>query len=303
MTKHVSLARLDPLALLKLKATGACEVEVPEWLFDMDSPGVYLRRLKTVALTIPAVTGPYTGVHCTLSLLRSSMRVSSVAGDQYARNDSGDDERFRDFAGAIQSIVTSTAQNDSGMFETNLRDDRYLPFEGAGAISSWRLELPNDLPQFDFESISDVIFHLRYTCRPAGQLAGPAISHVTDDILTEPQNLIQLFCLNYDFGDAWHAFAAAASDAARTFTAAVTTDMFPYWVSHTGLDDALTATFSIIDVKKGKLTLAPAVLSLAGDADNGWTVSVGQGDPVFAFLKKYAANGAKVYMSVSYSAP
>jgi hypothetical protein len=303
MTKHVSLARLDPLALLKLKATGACEVEVPEWLFDMDSPGVYLRRLKTVALTIPAVTGPYTGVHCTLSLLRSSMRVSSVAGDQYARNDSGDDERFRDFAGAIQSIVTSTAQNDSGMFETNLRDDRYLPFEGAGAISSWRLELPNDLPQFDFESISDVILHLRYTCRPAGQLAGPAISHVTDDILTEPQNLIQLFCLNYDFGDAWHAFAAAASDAARTFTAAVTTDMFPYWVSHTGMDDALTATFSIIDVKKGKLTLAPAVLSLAGDADNGWTVSVGQGDPVFAFLKKYAANGAKVYMSVSYSAP
>src|SRR6185436_3226108 len=76
LTKHVSLARLDPLALLRLKATGSCEVEIPEWLFDMDAPGAYLRRLKTVALTIPAVIGPYAGVHCTLSLLRSSVRVS-----------------------------------------------------------------------------------------------------------------------------------------------------------------------------------------------------------------------------------
>jgi hypothetical protein len=58
LTKHVSLARLDPRALLRLQATGSCELDVPEWLFDMDSPGVYLRRLKTVALTIPAVVGP-----------------------------------------------------------------------------------------------------------------------------------------------------------------------------------------------------------------------------------------------------
>ncbi|HEY3437352.1 MAG TPA: hypothetical protein VGK35_06665 [Actinotalea sp.] len=302
MTKHVSLARLDPLALLKLKATGSCEVEVPEWLFDMDSPGVYMRRLKTVAVTIPAVTGPYTGVHCALSLLRSQVRVSSEAGDQYARNVGADDDRFRDFTGAIQSIVTSTAQNDSGMFETNLRDDRYLPFEGAGAISTWRLELPNDLPQFDFESISDVILHLRYTARTAGQLAAPAISHLTDDVLTDPENLVQLFCLNYDFGDAWHAFAAATTDATRRLQASVKADMFPYWLTHTGMDDALVATFSVIDFVKGKLTLAPAVLTLPGNAKDGWTVDVAQGAAVFAFLKKYAAAGATVYMSVSYSA-
>jgi hypothetical protein len=27
------------------------------------------------------------------------------------------------------------------MFELNFRDERYLPFEGAGAISTWQLEL------------------------------------------------------------------------------------------------------------------------------------------------------------------
>ena len=60
---------------------------MPEWLFDMDSPGQYLRRLKTVAVTIPAVTAPYTAIHCKLSLLRSSIRTSSLLGDQYARDD------------------------------------------------------------------------------------------------------------------------------------------------------------------------------------------------------------------------
>jgi len=302
LAKHVSLARLDPRALLRLKATGSCEVEVPEWLFDMDSPGVYLRRLKTVALTIPAVVGPYTGIHCTLSLLRSSVRISPEEGDQYARNTNGDDLRFRDFSGAIQQVVTSSAQNDSGLFETNLRDDRYLPFEGAGAISTWRLELPIDLPQFDFESISDVVLHLRYTARPARQLAAPALTYLTDEVLSDPENLVQLFTLNYDFGQAWNRFASAPSDADRKLHLDVTTEMFPYWLKKIGMDDTLVATFSVIDFAKGKLTLAPAVQAFAGDAEAGWTLDVALGSSVFPFLKRHAAAGATVHMSVSYAA-
>ena len=64
LTKHVSL-RIDfPLAFLQLQQTGRCEIDVPEWMFDLDYPGHYLRRIKNVTLTIPAVIGPYTGVHC-----------------------------------------------------------------------------------------------------------------------------------------------------------------------------------------------------------------------------------------------
>ena len=59
----------------------------------------------------------------------------------YAREDAEDD-RFSDYFGSLQSIVTSSAQNDSGLFETNLRDERYLPFEDSGVISEWQLELP-----------------------------------------------------------------------------------------------------------------------------------------------------------------
>jgi hypothetical protein len=300
MTKHVSLHRLDPMSLLKLKATGSCEIAIPEWVFDMDSPGQYMRRIKTVSISIPCITGPYTGVHCKLSLLRSSIRTSSLKGDDYAR--SGDeDDRFRDFAGAIQSIVTSNAQNDNGLFETNLRDERYLPFEGAGAISRWRLEIPNDIPQFDMESITDVVMHIRYTCREAGHLKQDAVTFVTENVLQAPDNLFQLFSLNYDFANAWHTFTAAGSDAQRVLNIKVDRHNFPYWTKTLGMEDGLTATFACIDWGKKRLTLATKNIDLTGDAENGWTLQITNANAeIFAFLKKNMTN--KVYMSVSYTA-
>ena len=158
------MRQLDPVALLTLKATGTCQVTVSEWLYDLDCPGHYMRRIKSVALSISSVVGSYTSVNCTLSLLKSSLRKSSIAGEEYARQPSEDD-RFVDYIGAVQSIVTSTGQNDSGMFETNLRDERFLPFEGAGAVSTWKLDLPKDYRAFDYNTISDVILHIRYTAR------------------------------------------------------------------------------------------------------------------------------------------
>jgi hypothetical protein len=300
MTKHISLHRLDPMSLLKLKATGSCEIAIPEWVFDLDSPGQYMRRIKTVSVSIPCITGPYTGVHCKLSLLRSSIRTSSLKGDGYART--GDDDiRFRDFAGAIQSIVTSNAQNDSGLFETNLRDERYLPFEGAGAISRWRLEIPNDIPQFDMESITDVVLHIRYTCREAGHLKPEAVQFVKENVLQVQDNLLQLFSINYDFATAWHAFTAAASDPQRVLNIRIERNHFPYWTKPLGMEDELTATFSCIDWNKKRLTLATKTIQLQGDADTGWTLQINNTNAeIFAFLKKNINN--KVYLSISYTA-
>jgi hypothetical protein len=138
LTRHTSLRQLDPVALLMLKTTGSSTVSVPEWLFDRDCPGHYMRRIKNVAVSIPSVVGPYTSLNCTLTLLGSSVRKSSLLADgEYARQGAGDD-RFVDYPAAAQSIVTSTGSNDTGLFETNLRDERFLPFEGAGAISTWK---------------------------------------------------------------------------------------------------------------------------------------------------------------------
>src|SRR5262249_15468521 len=142
LTEHVSLLQVSPESLLQLRATGSCTFAVPEEVFDLGCPGHYFRRLRSVALSIPSVVGPYAGVKARLTLLKSSVRTAAIAGaDGYPRS-GADDTRFADIFGSAQSIVTSTGQNDSGTFEVNLRDERKLPFEWAGAISQWRLDLP-----------------------------------------------------------------------------------------------------------------------------------------------------------------
>jgi hypothetical protein len=224
MTRHVSLRQLDPLALLKLKATGSCQVTIPEWLYDRDCPGHYMRRIKSVALSIPSVTGPYTSVNCTLSLLRSSIRKSPIPKDgEYARQGTEDD-RFIDYAGAVQSVVTSAGSNDSGMFETSLRDDRFLPFEGAGAVSTWKLDLPAEHRTFDYATISDVVLHVRYTARQG--VDQTKVNASLDEIFAEAtqSDLALLFSLRHDFPTEWSAFVNGTGN----FAAKIRKDYFPY---------------------------------------------------------------------------
>lgn len=231
LTRHVSLRQLDPVALLTLKDTGSCDITLPEWLFDLDGPGHYMRRIKSVSLSIPSVTGPYTSVSCTLSLLKSSLR-KSPDGD-YPREGT-EDARFVDTFGAIQSIVTSNAQNDSGMFETNLRDERFLPFEGAGAVSTWKLELPNDYRTFDYNTISDVVLHIRYTARRG--VAPDKVKTALDEFFeqAEQSGLALLFSLRHDFPTEWSAFVNSTND----FTATIRKDYFPYFAQ--GKEIAIT---------------------------------------------------------------
>jgi hypothetical protein len=237
LTRHVSLRQLDPLALLTLKSTGSCQMTVPEWLFDRDCPGHYIRRIKSVTMSIPSVVGPYTGLHCTLSLLSSSVRKSPLLKDgEYSRQGTEDD-RFVDYAGAAQSIVTSSGNNDSGLFETNLRDERFLPFEGAGAISTWQLDLPAGYPAFDYLTISDVILHIRYTAR-LGVDQGKVKTSLGDLFSSTPgANFRLFFSLSHDFPVDWAAFLNGTND----FTASIKADYFPYFTKDkiiivTGLD-------------------------------------------------------------------
>ncbi len=229
LTKHISLRQVDPVALLELKATGACTVTLPEWIFDLDAPGHYMRRIKTVSLSLPCVAGPYTSVSCSLSLQRSSIRTASILRDgEYPRAIDEVDDRFQDYFGVIQQIVTSTGQNDSGLFELNLRDERSLPFEGAGVISTWRLELPGELRQFDYNSISDAILHMRYTARPGGGLLKTgAETYISDEIIANANNsgLARVFNLKRDFPNAWQQFQSGTGP----FQTTIRRDMFPYF--------------------------------------------------------------------------
>lgn len=227
LTKHVSLRQLDPVALIALKAIGTCQVAIPEWLYDLDGPGHYMRRIKSVAVSVPSVAGPYTSVNCTLSLLKSSLRKSPLPKDgDYARQ-GAEDDRFIDYIGAVQSIVTSTAQSDSGMFEDHPRDERFLPFEGTGAVSVWQLDLPKDYRAFDYDTISDVILHIRYTARQGvdPNKVKTALSALFQQ--SDQAGLARLFSLRHEFPTEWAAFTGATGD--TPFTATIRRDDFPYF--------------------------------------------------------------------------
>jgi hypothetical protein len=228
LSKHISLTLLDPLALVKFRETGRCFFRLPEEIFDLDYPGHYFRRIKSVSLTLPCVVGPYTTISCTLRLLKNSIRINTTKGDNdYPRNtDEGlpaDDSRFIENNIPVKAIAASSGQNDSGVFELSFRDERYLPFEGAGAISEWSLELFNDLPsnnpdsgkpdfgkplrQFDYGTISDAILHVKYTAREdAGPFKNGAINHLREYFRQDDAPTLRLFNLRQEFPSQWHRF-------------------------------------------------------------------------------------------------
>jgi hypothetical protein len=236
LTKFVSLAALDPVALLKLKTTNECFIELPESLFDMDYPGHYMRRLKCVTVTIPCVVGPYTGVSATLTLLKSSIRHdNTLLAGKHARDTGIVDPRFVDLPGPIQKIATSNAQNDPGMFELNFHDERFLPFELCGAISSWHLEL-SPLAQWDYATITDVVLQCRYTCLDNGVLKTKATSELAaalNEIALADgrKGPSSVFSLKHRFTSEWLRFVGAGAPGADHIQAfSLGSELFPFYL-------------------------------------------------------------------------
>lgn len=233
LTKHISLRLLNPSALVDLRTTGSCVFRIPEWLFDMDMPGHFMRRIKTVSLSIPCVVGPYASVNAKLTLLRSDLRHSPSAVAPYGQVEDNDNSRFTTRFGATESIVTSNGRDDGGLFETNLRDERYLPFENQGAISRWSLELPGPYPQFDYSTISDVVLTIRYTARDGGEsLRDSATAAIGTQLTTAPRLRFEvLLSGKSDFPTEW----ARAIGASTDFKIPITRDLLPYWMDAAGL--------------------------------------------------------------------
>ncbi len=295
LTKHVSLVTLAPEQFLGLKETGACEFEIPEWLFDLDTPGHFQRRIKMVSVTIPCVTGPYTSIHCKLQLLNNSFRQNADVAGGYERrsaDDNGSDDRFIDDRSVLEAIVTSTGQNDAGLFEAGMRDERYLPFEGAGAISRWRLELPTDFKTFDYNTISDVILHLRYTARDGGNELNSGATVAATNLLAaaNSQPLFRVFSLRHEFPSEWHRFVSSPTSTSgpNVMTVDLATTRFPYFVQgrDISINEAMVfertslATQPQIAVTPGLTTPTLAESTWVGPGPGlARSISTGPGDP------------------------
>jgi hypothetical protein len=192
-----SMAQIAPAALLSLRENAACSFSIPEVFFDLFYPGQYYRKIKAVRLTIPCVTGPFTNVSATLTLTGSQIRLKPQLGAALLT-----DVPLR----RSVSIATSTAQRDCGVFEFSFRDERYMPFEGAGAVSSWRVELPSAFRQFDYQTITDAILHISYASEQDGafrqsvEQQNAALQGAILNVLTHTP-LGRLFSLRQEFSN------------------------------------------------------------------------------------------------------
>ena len=175
-------------------------------------------------MTIPCVTGPYTNVSATLTLKDSYMRVEPVTGS--------DALKPVPLTRAL-SIAASSAQNDAGVFELNFRDERYMPFEGAGAVSSWKLALPTSFRQFDYETISDVLIHVSYTAEEDGlfreqieklnaETEGTLLNSLTKNALP------RIFSFRHDFANEYHRLLHSSVGTAVSIS--LTAAHFPFFL-------------------------------------------------------------------------
>ena len=181
LTKTVSLKQLDSDAFTSLVKDGITQFSLSESLFDNDFPGHYLRQIKFVTVSLPALVGPYQDVRMTLTqsgsrtLLKADINGVNYLNDSKTGNASNIITNLR----ASQQIAVSSGLNDSGLFVLNFGDERYLPFEGTGAVSDWQIAFPNATSSEQhalLASLNDVIIQLHYTAVYGGSTFEQAVS-------------------------------------------------------------------------------------------------------------------------------
>ena len=146
-SRYVSLGVLNPGALQNLLVNGSCDFTLSESLFDNDYPGHYNRRLTRMSVTVVYPSpGKFDNIKAALTMVSNQVRVKTDVTSGYPENPAGADPRFiYNYAANSQRIVMGNAQDDPGLFITaiasNIADQRYLPFENAGAVNApgtWR---------------------------------------------------------------------------------------------------------------------------------------------------------------------
>ncbi|WP_449124203.1 Tc toxin subunit A-related protein [Pseudomonas viridiflava] len=139
----------------RLALEGVAEFEITRAMLDLDYPDHYLRRIKRISVSLPVTVGPYQDIRATLTQSYSAVQMNGQP-----------DAPLKENMRASQEIAVSTGVDDDGLFTFSFDDERYLPFEGTGAISRWTLTFSNPASQKDvIDSITDIIVHMRYTAK------------------------------------------------------------------------------------------------------------------------------------------
>jgi hypothetical protein len=296
--KTISLRNINPQALLKLQGTGTCSFELTELLFDQDYPGHYSRKIERVAVTIPAVVSPYQNLNGTLLqtgnvvVMAPDIDAVKFLLEEDAPLPVNNALRF-DWR-ANQQIALSRGVNDTGIGPVEGGDDRYVPFEGTGAVSGWRLELPMASNRIDYNTISDVVITLTYSALPGGTAFADEVAKVL------PSNYAgaKLVNLAQEFSSSWYAFMHPGSGAkTQSLVFKVPRGFFPANLDGVVINGALfewilkdvtfvgplKATLDVDgeddDLDFAKIPVASVALpDVAADGAIDWTITVNSDD-------------------------
>lgn len=154
---------------------GKLDFEFSQRMFDSDYPGHYCRQITSLSLSFPAVLGPYQDVRATLTQISSAtvLKANIDSLDYFY----GAEENPMPPLDVLlnprshQQVGVSHGVEDSGMHQVNFGDERYLPFEGTGAVSQWRLAFPRSTSVDQnklISSLTDIIVHVRYLAKAGG---------------------------------------------------------------------------------------------------------------------------------------
>jgi hypothetical protein len=327
ISRFISLGALNPTALQQLLATGACDFDLPEALFDNDYPGHYNRRLVRASVTVVYPSpGKFDNVKATLTLTANKVRTSTDIGGGYGENPVGADPRFvYAYAAVPQRIVLGNAQDDPGLFLTaianNISDPRYLPFENAGAVSSWHFEMPAATNEIDITLVGDVVLHLHYTALDGGDGLKAAVQ--AENTANVPTTGIKVFSALNDFGAPaataanpsplapWQGFLAVpAAGADQVLTLSISALKFPPWtrgktISVTGISLIALAWPPGDFVVRPQAPLPTAAVPLAPVAGSttptvcSGTIAVPPGTPLGTWSFKIRTQDAPDFRSIT----
>ncbi|MFJ7109515.1 neuraminidase-like domain-containing protein [Pseudomonas sp. NPDC098740] len=160
---------------------GTLDFTLGQKCFDKDYPGHYCRQISSVAITFPAVLAPYQDVRALLMQVGSYTATQPTLDSVKYLHELPSSDPIP--LGVIlnvrphQQIGVSKGLEDNGIV-MDFDNSRYQPFEGTGAVSTWRLTFPRhgDTPQQTLlNSLTDIILHLSYTAKDGGTAFAAAV--------------------------------------------------------------------------------------------------------------------------------
>ena len=108
-------------------------------------------------------------------------------------------------------------------------------------MSRWRLELPENYHQFDYNTITDVIIHVQYTAREGGGVLKAlvqselleALNKIADILAAEQTGLTRIISARHEFSNEWHRFLYPAADAStQALNLNLSKALLPYLVQN-----------------------------------------------------------------------